>query len=413
MTFTTCYKWLLVLGILIAMFACARNKRFQSQAESMIKQGRYESAAYFAIESLKLKPDYLKAQTSLKQAYPQAVLSRLERVNRLKESNDDYKWEKIHLEYNALNKLNKAVEALFPLINPENGLAIRFDVMDVSAEIAEASELAADLYYHKALHQSRISIDKESQQEAAKLFKKAMSFVPNYLDSAQRYQAARQKAVMRIAILPFEDISGNNRSYGALTNILSDLIISNLLQQNNALEYTEFITRDRIDVLMKEQQLGVSGMIDENSAANIGHLLGANSILTGKILQISYNKPRTVQTSITETSVVADREKDEEIEISCSITKYTKTASLQILASYTLVDVSTGKILSHNSFNPSYKFQESWGAKLGGDERALTTEQKKLISKEEILAPSASEMTNMVLEMLSTEIVEHLIGYLE
>ncbi|HLX12326.1 MAG TPA: CsgG/HfaB family protein [Bacteroidota bacterium] len=43
------------------------------------------------------------------------------------------------------------------------------------------------------------------------------------------------------------------------------------------------IDRDQLDQVLKEQRLGASGLVDENQAASIGKLLGADAIITGDL----------------------------------------------------------------------------------------------------------------------------------
>jgi hypothetical protein len=86
---------------------------------------------------------------------------------------------------------------------------------------------------------------------------------------------------------------------------------------------------------------------------------------------------------------------------------------LQILASYSLVDVSTGKIQAHRNFNPQFRFEDSWARLSEGDERALNHEQLTLLRKQEALLPSAMDMVNVVLEDLSAEIFNHLASQLK
>jgi hypothetical protein len=43
--------------------------------------------------------------------------------------------------------------------------------------------------------------DAAIQKQAAGHFKQAMSYIPNYKDSATRYEEARSKAVRRIAVI--------------------------------------------------------------------------------------------------------------------------------------------------------------------------------------------------------------------
>jgi hypothetical protein len=407
--------FIMVLGLILFLGSCARNKKFQNKAEDQYKLGNYEVATFYAIESLKLKPDYQKAQQTLKQCYPLAITQRSQKILKLKERKDDDRWEDLLVEYMALQKLNDALGSLAPLSDPETGQGIRFDLRDYSVEIAEAKSHVAENYYRKGIHQSRIDDSKAGQRIAAEYFKKAMAFVPNYLDSASRYEIARQNAVTRIAIMPFEDKSGSHNRYGAIADILMDQILDQLMQNATDMEYTELITRDRIEALLEEQELGASGLVDENSAAAIGHLLGAHTILSGKILQINHVPAKLIQHDITESVQVepVDDVADKDRTISCTISKYVSSTSMQVLASYTMLDVSTGKILSHKSFDPLYEYTYEWGKYVEGDKNALSEEQKSLLEMAEENPPTARQMLNRVLADLGDEIADHLLRQIQ
>jgi TolB-like protein len=408
---------IIVIVALTGLAACSKNKQLYKKANARFEQGDYDAATYLAAESLSLKPDYAKAQGILGQAYPRATQAHLDRISQLKLSDDDSNWVEIVHEYEALKSLHSAVRTLPPLRNPDSGQRISFDLRDYSAELSQARSNAAEYYYQKAIHQSRMDNSRASQKEAAGYFKTALSFVADYKDCRTRYETVRQKAITRIAILPFEDKSGSHDRYGAMADILADQIISRILQDQDNTEFLEIITRAQMDQLMQEQQLSASGLVDESSAARIGVLLGAQEILSGKILQVNYVPPRISTMELSETTNIEVEDqidvRSEEKEVSCLMHKYTKTASLQILASYTVVDVSTGRINTQESFKATQTFEQSWGKIISGDSRALKPAQKALTNKSEPQAPTAKTMVNDALDQLSRDVVAHFFSYLK
>lgn len=410
---------ILLLLILLAGFAaaCSKNKQLYKKADSYLKRGDFQNASLMAVESLKLKPAYSKAQEALKEAYPKALQEHRERIAILKDTNSGENWPQILDSYQALQTLNSAVRSLPTLIDTETGERIRFDYRDYSPEIKEAKTQSADYYYLQGIHYSMLSSDAATQRKAAGFFKSSLRYVPDYKDSALRYEEARQKAIRRIAILPFEDKSGSRGRYGAISDILADQIISGILSSKSSTEFIELITRDQIDSVISEQQLSSSGLVDEASAARIGVLLGAHEIFSGRILQIDYTAPRTVSVDLLEKETIAvereDGEEDEELEVQCHYRKYTKRSSVQILASYSIVDVSTGKINTHQSFTASREFEEEWGRFISGDRRALSPQQKSLITTSEPIAPSEKDMINSAMSRLSDDIVSHFCAYLQ
>jgi TolB-like protein len=84
-----------------------------------------------------------------------------------------------------------------------------------------------------------------------------------------------------IAVLYFANMSGNEQ----LTLVqkgLADMLITDLSQVN---ELT-VIERARLQQLMEEIGLGMSGLVDEQSAPRIGKLLGASRVVRGTLLSL-------------------------------------------------------------------------------------------------------------------------------
>ena len=83
----------------------------------------------------------------------------------------------------------------------------------------------------------------------------------------------------RIGVVDFE----NKTTYGAnrLGTSASDILITELAKSGKFI----VVERDKMDKLMAEQKLGMSGAIDPNTAAKVGKILGLNAIVTGSISQ--------------------------------------------------------------------------------------------------------------------------------
>lgn len=409
---------LLILIVLAGLsVACSKNKQIYKQADSQLKRGNYHGASIYAAQSLMLKPSYDKAQQALKAAYPKAVQEHLSDIASLMSANNAENWPEILRSYEFLKTLNESVRDLPEIINANTGEQLRFDYRDYSPEIAEAKTQSAQYFYAQGVHYSQLSSSVAVQKQAALFFKKATNYVPGYKDSFIRYLEARQLAMRRIAILPFEDKSGTRNRHGAISDILVDQIIAGILQNRNETEFIELITRDQIDKVIAEQQLSSSGLVDEHSAARIGVLLGAHEILSGRILQIDLNTPRTVSVDLQEKSNITveheNGEADEELEIECVYRKFTKRSSVQVMASYSVVDVSTGKINIQHSFTAARSATVEWGRFISGDRRALSPDQKDLINKVEPMLPSEKDLINSALSNLSEQFVSHFCRYLE
>lgn len=112
-------------------------------------------------------------------------------------------------------------------------------------------------------------------------------------------------AVRRVLVAPFENNSGhskeeriqvspdpNNPRYivvdlymQAPRTALEDVLV------NISDETFEVIERQKVDQMLQEQQFGsLSGMVDESTAARLGNVLGANTMVVGSISQIKLTK---------------------------------------------------------------------------------------------------------------------------
>jgi len=83
----------------------------------------------------------------------------------------------------------------------------------------------------------------------------------------------------RIGVVDFE----NKTTYGAnrLGTSASDILITELAKSGKFI----VVERDKLDKIMSEQKLGMTGAINPATAAKVGKTLGLNAIVTGAISQ--------------------------------------------------------------------------------------------------------------------------------
>lgn len=88
----------------------------------------------------------------------------------------------------------------------------------------------------------------------------------------------------RLAVLPFYNNSGTAR-LDNLKLALADMTVHRLLRDGR---FT-LIERARIDLVLKEQSLQLTGIVDERTAVRVGKLLGASALLLGTFLESKNN----------------------------------------------------------------------------------------------------------------------------
>ncbi|MDA7787352.1 CsgG/HfaB family protein, partial [bacterium] len=125
---------------------------------------------------------------------------------------------------------------------------------------------------------------------------------------------------------------------------------------NNKNPFIKIIDRVHIETVLSEQELGLSGLVDSQTAARVGDLFGAKALLVGRLVSLDakYNKPKAVKKKGWESFKqkkfnAATKEYD-------LITKYTKvkynefegSVYVNLTIEYKLISTETGEILATN-----------------------------------------------------------------
>jgi tetratricopeptide (TPR) repeat protein len=100
----------------------------------------------------------------------------------------------------------------------------------------------------------------------------------NYKDTNQLISQSLQRGQYGVAVMSFDNASGVQEA-GAR---MSAYAMTALTKVNDP--FLKVIDRENFDKIINEQKLGLSGVIDEKTAAEVGNLLGARALLTGTVL---------------------------------------------------------------------------------------------------------------------------------
>jgi TolB-like protein len=103
-------------------------------------------------------------------------------------------------------------------------------------------------------------------------------FLSGFFPSASR--AASGKT--RVAVIDFEQKAFQDFQGKQIGEIVAEWMITALANTGRF----EVVERAQLQKVMKEQQLGISGMINQETAAKVGELLGVKVIVSGAVIQI-------------------------------------------------------------------------------------------------------------------------------
>lgn len=85
----------------------------------------------------------------------------------------------------------------------------------------------------------------------------------------------------KIAVLDFEMI-GDKMETASMGAIISEWFITNIVKSGRF----DVVERAMLQKILAEQKLGTSGMLDEQSAATLGKVLGVKAIISGSLLKL-------------------------------------------------------------------------------------------------------------------------------
>ncbi|MEM9340926.1 MAG: CsgG/HfaB family protein [Bacteroidota bacterium] len=194
----------------------------------------------------------------------------------------------------------------------------------------------------------------ENWWESWQAFKKIEALSGEYKDTKNYKKKIREKATP-IAILP-----SNQNAFRSEKAFRSHLI-SELLRLNNPL--IKLIEREHLEQVIEEQKLGLSGIIDEKSAAALGRLLGAKAVIIMQVVHQQFNEGQLVERAKTAYTSSEKMVHNDIAQSSRLITDYqpvayrdfTKENTLLASLDYRLISTETAEILSSDLLRETYK----------------------------------------------------------
>lgn len=300
-----------LLLLLIAVSGCTGARGLVKRGEQLQEAGMYTEAANFYFNALLRDRDNIDARIGLTNTSKRVFNDKLDAFSR----------------HRAMDEHKQAVAAYI------DAMEYRDRVKRVGIGLEAASHYADDYEYSKsehlrALYSEANDLMADRRFDEAKIkFREVISLDPNYKDAGElkgiavneplyisatehfdagRYRKAyydlnkiftndrdyRDVAVLRsealelgrypIALTPFENASGvrdvEKRVYAYFLTSLSRLDDP----------FLRIVERENMEMILDEQRLSLSGIVDESTASRVGNLLGAKALLTATVL--NYNK---------------------------------------------------------------------------------------------------------------------------
>ena len=128
------------------------------------------------------------------------------------------------------------------------------------------------------------------------------------------------------------------------------------LSEDNKSTFIKIIDRVHIQTILAEQELGISGLVDANTAAQAGDLFGAKALLVGRLVSLDVKKASIKPSRKKGWESYQQKQYNASTKEYDLVTKYKKvhyneffgTNSVSLTVEYKLISPETGEILKTN-----------------------------------------------------------------
>ena len=208
--------------------------------------------------------------------------------------------------------------------------------------------------------------------------------------------------------------------YGDLGAIVTDKLLNLLASKAASLEFFEVIDRNQVDMVISEQQLALSGLMDESTTADIGELQGVDVLLVGNITKNfidrqktgpdtkTYSKSVKVGTEKYVASNGKEKTRDVMETVNVEAKIHSKYAEAFVGGSFKVLDVKSGKVLLAGTATGSDKWSIDWIGEYTGDARALPS-----LARKEPAYPSYDKLLDNATDNTASQIFRDIVSYAE
>lgn len=205
--------------------------------------------------------------------------------------------------------------------------------------------------------------DRQQYRKAYYEFDAIYARDPNYKDVSILRSESLDKGQYPVAIVPFDNASGKRD----IEKRVQAFVLTDLASINDP--FLKIIERENMDLILREQRLSLSGVVNEQTAAQVGNLIGAKAIITGTVLSYT-QKPGKL--------VIRDKDAYEGYQVklynkeedknyyetrykSVKYKEYYNTNEVTVSFQYKAISLESGEVLFSKVVNKSMNSQVYYG----------------------------------------------------
>lgn len=365
----------LICFVSLFLLSCTGTKKMTKKAIAFEQQGMYSEASAYYLSALERKSTNIDAAMGLKrtgQLVMDDYLADFFKSHTAKESKASVysylkakDWQKkagmykVSLEipdyYTTYYNEDLSVylsqlydEALSYLDKEEFdlGAAKLNEILGFKTDYKDVAELKSYARLEPLYRKGNKALQIKKFRKAYGLFGRTIS----YKDSEELRAHALKEAQYPIAMLPFENATKVINAHRAFESQFLNLFIKN---KN---PFIKIIDRVHIQTILAEQELGISGLVDAQTAAQAGDLFGAKALLVGRLVSLDVKKALIKPSRKKGWESYQQKQYNASTKKYDLVTKYKKvhyneffgTNSVNMTVEYKLISTETGEILATN-----------------------------------------------------------------
>jgi hypothetical protein len=341
-------------------------------AKKMYEKGHYDKAVELAAKKLQKKPNDAATLEVLQNAYRYAVEDHESRIRNNAASNNNLRWEWTYSEYLDLQRLYEAIRhtpAVFDVVRPT----------DYSSYVNTFKEEAGNARYDRGLELMQNNT-RNSYKQAYFEFQKALSLKPGDLSAKQKMDEAYAHAVVNVVVLPVVQSGFQHSSYNyGFVNFDNDIL--RYLNNNNGSYFVRYYSPSEASSF----NIRTDQLVE----------LHFSNIDIDRYRDYRDSREVSKQVVVKETVIRPDSIVKEYATVKAKITTTRRTLKSNGLLQVTVRDFNNQWLWSE-----TYRGDYNWSTEFStytGDARALSEEDKKLISRREEFPPRNDEIIRTIM----------------
>ena len=403
-------------------------------AKKSFKKGAYNDGLVHTAQALQKaenKKQVSKAQNFLISHYTNTINKNLQKITALQKKSISFVSDQTVTQRTDILNIYRVMNRYCDVLNdlhPDKFKAVKRRDTDIIIQIEtyenqinaskilfeESLQMAATMHYEKGIHLAKKN-QKKSNKEAAKHFKWAHEYIPNYLDAEKKYADLKKLAVTRMGFTTFK--SGGD--FSQLGDLIVNSVLKKFITDSKQFEFFEVLDRTQMNALMLENGLRESEIMNPSDAPNFGKLLGADVLCVGSIdrADVDRQMAQPYLQEFTERVVIGEekyinnngKERTRSIkgDVSATAQLNQKFSNAILSATYKIFDVATGKLLDMGEVNGEYEWNYIWMSSFQGDKRAIPDE----IPITELRFPTQNEMMQPTNEFAAEALYHKISNY--